>query len=292
MVLAEFQERLGPLQAWLFPRRLYLEIQDQVITAMALSGRRLIWFDQLRLPPGLCSGGRLLNGPAMADQLGDWLVQRGYAGARIWAVLPGAASEVRLLKGSAPAKLMHKEFDALRLPWPAETAVDLLHVPLPSCPGSSVAVAVEEALLEEWIDAFADAGLVLDAMEAAPVCALRSIGLQTGWLLGLEPEQSWLFRLEKGAPTWQWRLPPPTENGALRAELDQCLSYWQSRAPQSSSISVVASAALPASVVEALRMELQWIDPLAAGALQNGLPDQPEFSLALLWGMAMSELQP
>ena len=291
-MLAGVQERLGPLQAWLFPQRVYLELQDQAITAMVLEGRRLTWLDQLTLPPGLCVGGRPLNGPALADRLGDWLVEQGYAGARIWAVLPGAASELRLLKGSAIAPLMPKELEALQLPWPAETAVDLLHSPLPTCPGSSVSVAVEAALLEDWIDVFADAGLGLDALEAAPVCALRGVGLQSGWLLGLEPEQSWLLRLEQGAPTWQWRLPPPAEPGALQVELDQCLSYWHSRVPRQSSIAVVAAAALPASCVEALRGELEWMDPLAAGALENGLADPPALSLGLLWGLAAAEVQP
>ncbi|UPM49571.1 hypothetical protein MY494_09510 [Synechococcus sp. A10-1-5-1] len=292
MVLAGVQERLGPLQAWLFPQRVYLELQDQTITAMVLSGRRLTWLDQLTLPPGLCAGGRPLNGQALADLLGDWLVERGYAGARIWAVLPGAASELRLLKSSAALPVMPKELEALRLPWPAETAVDLLRAPLPSCPGSSVSVAVEAALLEDWIEVFADAGLGLDALEAAPVCALRGVGLQSGWLLGLEPEQSWLLRLEQGSPTWQWRLPPWAEHEALQAELDQCLSYWQSRAPRPSAIAVVASAAVPASGLGALRVELEWMDPLAAGELENGLSHPVEVPLGLIWGLAAAEVQP
>jgi hypothetical protein len=58
VVLAGVQERLGPLQAWLFPQRVYLELQDQAITAMVLGGRGLSWVDQLSLPPGLCTGGR------------------------------------------------------------------------------------------------------------------------------------------------------------------------------------------------------------------------------------------
>ena len=81
-MLAGVQERLGPLQAWLFPQRVYLELQDQAITAMVLDGRRLTWLDQLTLPPGLCIGGRPQNGSALADRLGDWLVEQGYAGAR------------------------------------------------------------------------------------------------------------------------------------------------------------------------------------------------------------------
>ena len=153
-------------------------------------------------------------------------------------------------------------------------------------------MAVEAALLEDWIEVFADAGLVLDALEAAPVCALRGVGLQSGWLLGLEPEQSWLLRLEQGSPTWQWRLPPSAEHEALQAELDQCLSYWQSRAPRSSAIAVVASAAVPASGLGALGVELEWMDPLAAGELENGLSHPVEVPLGLLWGLAAAEVQP
>ena len=78
----------------------------------------------------------------------------------------------------------------------------------------------------------------------------------------------------------------------MQAELDHCLSYWQSRAPRPSSIAMVVSAALPASCVEALRGELEWMDPLAAGALENGLADPPALSLGLLWGLAAAEVQP
>ena len=99
-----------------------------------------------------------------------------------------------------------------------------------------------------------------------------------------------MLRLEQGAPTWQWRLPPPAEPGALQAELDQCLSYWHSRAPRPSSIPAVAAAALPASCVEALRGELEWMDPLVDGALENGLADPPALSLGLLWGLAEVQL--
>ena len=63
-MLSLYEERLGPLQAWLFPQRVYLELQDQAITAMVLSGRGLSWVDQLSLPPGLCQGGRPVSGSA------------------------------------------------------------------------------------------------------------------------------------------------------------------------------------------------------------------------------------
>ena len=63
-MLSLYEERLGPLQAWLFPQRVYLELQDQAITAMVLSGRGLSWVDKLSLPPGLCQGGRPVSGSA------------------------------------------------------------------------------------------------------------------------------------------------------------------------------------------------------------------------------------
>ena len=89
---------------------------------MVLDGRRLTWLDQLTLPPGLCVGGRPLNGPALADRLGDWLVEQGYAGARIWAVLPGAASELRLLKGSTLAPLIEGAHQRLIVRGPGGTS--------------------------------------------------------------------------------------------------------------------------------------------------------------------------
>ena len=295
-MLSGVQERLGPLKAWLFPQRVYLELQDQAITGMVLSGRRLTWLEQLPLSPGLCSAGRPLNSSALADLLGDWLVECGYGSARIRAVLPGAASELRLLKGSGLERIaMPKELEALRLPWPSETAVDVMRSSLPSSPGSSVAVAVEAALLEDWIDVFADAGLALDALEAASVCALRSAVRQSGWLLGLEPEQSWLLRMEQGAPLWQWGLPPVVELEALQNELSQCLRYWDTQAPRPRSIDVVASAAVPASAQEALRgsmtEDLEWMDPFRNAELEDGLSEPREWSLGLLWGLAAAELQ-
>ena len=41
MVLSGVIDRLAPLQAWLFPQRVYLQIEDQWITAMAIEGAAL-----------------------------------------------------------------------------------------------------------------------------------------------------------------------------------------------------------------------------------------------------------
>lgn len=56
MVLAGVQERLAPLQAWLFPRRVLLELSDQAITAMALRHGQVVWLERIPLPEGLCQG--------------------------------------------------------------------------------------------------------------------------------------------------------------------------------------------------------------------------------------------
>jgi len=299
VVLSGVQERLAPLQSWLFPQRLYLELQDTAITAMVLQGRRLTWLDQLVLQPGLCQAGRPINPPALADLLGDWLIESGYAGAHISAVLPGSAAELRVLKSDQPIEsgqfALPKQIEALRLPWPSETAVDVVHAPLPSLPGSYLSVAVESALLETWIELFADSGFTLDYLEAAPACALRSMGGQSGLLLGLDSDQSWLLRMEEGAPIWQWRLPSLTDLAALQEEFSQCLSFLKINASCAASVLAVASAALPASGLDHLQrgigLGLDWIDPLAAGQLESSLSDLTGNSLGLLWGLVLEDVE-
>jgi len=300
LVLSGVQERLAPLQTWLFPQRLYLELQDQAITAMALKGRRVQWLDQIAIPPGLCAAGRLLNGPALVDLLGDWLVESGYAGARVSAVLPGSATELRLLRGEGPFDssrfALPKQLAPLALPWPLETPVDVLCCSLPSLAGSTLSVAVEAALLEGWLELFADAGFNLDSLEASPICALRALQLEGGLLLGVESDQSWLISVEQGAPIWQWRLPPLNQLQSLQTELNQCLSYFKTRKMLPASISVVACAALPSAPLETLQrsipLQLDWFDPLAAGQLESSLNDLAGHSLGLLWGLAAAEMQP
>lgn len=40
-----------PLRAFLFPQRVYLQLEDQAITAMALQGGSVTWLERVLLPP-------------------------------------------------------------------------------------------------------------------------------------------------------------------------------------------------------------------------------------------------
>ncbi|MEO1979175.1 MAG: hypothetical protein ABGZ24_01500, partial [Fuerstiella sp.] len=68
------QDRLAPLQAWLFPRRLYLQLEDQAITGMILNGSRIVWLERLELPEGVCTDGETLQ--TGAQGAGNQVVRR------------------------------------------------------------------------------------------------------------------------------------------------------------------------------------------------------------------------
>ena len=52
MVLSGLQDQLAPLKSWLFPRRVYLQLEDQAFTAMVLDGERVAWLERVPLPEG------------------------------------------------------------------------------------------------------------------------------------------------------------------------------------------------------------------------------------------------
>ena len=317
MVLSAVQDRLAPLQAWLFPRRVYLELQDQAITAMVLAGRRLQWCETLPLPEGVVVAGEPLRPEALGDLIGDWLLERGYGGARVRAVLPWRASAWRLLQwpagssGQPLRQLLAAQADALALDWPLEQ-LDLQLLPLAD-PDSALLLAAPLALLEAWISVFAQAGLGLDGLEAAGVCGLRALADPSDRLLLLcEAGQSWLLCLQAGEPQWQWPLPPLAQPAALLEALEPCLAHWQRRVPElrARPLQVLGTAATTAAAADddhdallALQAQLQTrgpggaalVDPLAQSWLQPMLEGRgcpPGAALALLWGLAAAELQP
>ena len=115
VVLSGVQDRLAPLQAWLFPQRVYLELQDTAITAMALHGRQLVWLERVPLPAGTCVAGHPMAPDALGDLLGDWLLERGFGGARVRAVLPSQATAVRLLQGEGAQNTISRKHAQLRV---------------------------------------------------------------------------------------------------------------------------------------------------------------------------------
>jgi type IV pilus assembly protein PilM len=135
VVLSGLQDRLAPLRTWLFPRRVYLQLEDQAISAMALEGERIAWQERVPLPAGLCVNGEPLMVEALGDLLGDLLVERGYAGAHVKAVLPRAATAWRLIEWpeaawpEQPELLVRQQQDELGLPWSLQDA-DVLLDPL------------------------------------------------------------------------------------------------------------------------------------------------------------------
>ncbi len=283
MVLSGLQDRLAPLNSWLFPRRVYLQLEDQALSAMVLEGERIAWQERVPLPPGLCVNGEPLLAEALGDLLGDLLVERGYPAARVKAVLPRAATAWRLIEwpGAAwpeqPELLVRQQQDELGLPWLLQDA-DLLLDPLLGDPPRSVLVAAQRTVLEAWIEVFSQAGVALDGLEALPICLWRAVKPQLGKgvqaLLQLEPDQSWLLALDQGQPLGEWPLPGADDREALAAALQQ----WRQRH---------APVACTVVGAEALVQELNELLPdwLGCPVLPLDLPGVE----AALWGLAAGE---
>ena len=99
-------DRLIPLQTWLFPSQVLLELDDHFVTLLALHHQGPIptvkWLERVPLPAGTCEQGIPVRTEALADFIGDLLVERGFAAARVAAVLPALASEWHLVQWPGP----------------------------------------------------------------------------------------------------------------------------------------------------------------------------------------------
>lgn len=306
MVLSGVQERLGPwlapslgprlapFNSWLFPRRVHLEIQDRALTALALDGRCIAWCETLPLPEGVLVGGHPQAVEALGDLLGDWLIERGYGGARLKAVLPWRASAWRVLQwpATAPGRPLADLLPVELGPEAFGAPLEQLDLNLHPLRGGEEALlyGARADLLEAWMAVVAQAGLELDGLEAAGLCCVRAAAAaQARWLLCVEPEQCWLVLLRDGAPRWQWPLPGPHQAAALGEALGACRGYIQRVDPAvlATPLALVAagggglelSALLPElrSVVTA---GVEPLDPLGGG------------TLGLLWGLALTEMEP
>ena len=256
MVVSGLQDRLAPLNSWLFPRRVYLQLEDQAFTAMVLEGERIAWQERVPLPAGSCVNGEPLLVEALGDLLGDLLVERGYPGAHVKAVLPRAATAWRVIEWpdaawpEQPELLVRQQQDQLALPWTLQDA-DLWLEPLLGDPPRSLLVAVQRALLEAWIEVFSQAGVALDGLEPLPICLWRAVKPQLGEgvqaVLQLEADCSWLLALDQGQPLGEWLLPPPDQAEALTAALRQ---WRESQAP------VACTVVGPDALVQALNAQL------------------------------------
>jgi Tfp pilus assembly PilM family ATPase len=258
----------------------YLQLEDQAFTAMVLDGERVAWLERVPLPEGLCVDGEPKAVEALGDLLGDLLVERGYAGARVKAVLPRTATAWRVIEWpdaswpAHPELVVRQQQLELDLPWSPQDA-DLLLEPLLGAQPRSLLVAVQRSVLEAWIEVCNQASLALDAVEALPICLWRAVspqfplgeGVQV--LLQLEPDQSWLLALDQGQPLGEWLMPVASDH----EELSLALARWQRRYSPAAAIVLGGE---PASA-EALGC------PASGFARVEGVP--------ALWGLAEAELR-
>jgi Tfp pilus assembly PilM family ATPase len=300
------------LQAWLFPRRVLLELGDQAITALALRHGQVVWLERIPLPEGLCQGGEPQQPEALGDLIGDLLIERGWALAHVRAVLPAAASHCRLVEwpdGQWPADpeaVLLERQEQLALPVPLHDA-DLRLVPLALDPPTSLLVAVPADLLEAWIAVFATAGVALDGLEAASLCLCRGLepllreasSDQLTALVELGAQTSQLLLVRHGLPVYERRWPSALEPAELAVQIRQCQSFWRQQDPGAAGLQVLlhGSRAAAPGWAEALETPVLVVDPLALGWWQPAqLPPSSAapagVELLGLWGLALAEQSP
>jgi Tfp pilus assembly PilM family ATPase len=303
---------LAPLRAWLFPPRIYLQLDDRAVTAMALDGRRIVWLERVPLPQGLCENGEPVRVDSLSDLFGDLLVERGFVGARIDAVLPPAASQMRLVQWPGgrwpddPERMLALNEKQLGFRTSLQY-LDLHLIELDRHPPTSLVVSVQSVILNRWIEVFSNAGVSLDSVEAAKLCVCRGLrpilsSQRLAAVLQLENVRSSLLILEDGVPVFERRLPGAEQPDVLSAELERSLLFWRQSASggvDEQPLLLVHGAALwPEAELEVLAAALgcPWrvIDPLLEGWLldvsfeHDEHPDGP--ALAALWGLAAKEV--
>ena len=302
-MLAGIVDRLIPLQAWLFPSRVLLELNDHFVTLLALDHQGSIptvkWLERVPLPAGTCEQGIPVRIEALADFIGDLLVERGFATARVAAVLPTLSSEWHLVQWPGadwpedPRRLLIERGRQAGFRLPIQSA-DLRVIHLEPDDGaiapSSLVIAVRKALLLGWIETFATAGLSLDGLEAGQVCVLRALEPllnetpdgQVVAVFELSKDSSHLLLLQRGIPVYERRLAGFLAGiGVLADELRRSIDFWRQQERGVTSVQLVlhgSQAALPEEVVEPLRQRLPaWqlvvADPITLGWLQG--PAEP-----------------
>jgi Tfp pilus assembly PilM family ATPase len=303
LVLAGIVDRLIPLQAWLFPSRVLLELDDHFVTLLALDHQGSIptvkWLERVPLPAGTCDQGIPVRIEALADFIGDLLVERGFATARVVAVLPTLSSEWHLVQWPGadwpedPRRLLIERGRQAGFRLPIQSA-DLRVIHLEPDDGaiapSSLVIAVRKALLLGWIETFATAGLSLDGLEAGQVCVLRALEPllnetpdgQVVAVFELSKDSSHLLLLQRGIPVYERRLAGSLAGiGVLADELRRSIDFWRQQERGVTSVQLVlhgSQAALSEEVVEPLRQRLPaWqlvvADPITLGWLQG--PAEP-----------------
>jgi hypothetical protein len=238
------------------------------------------------LPEGLCVNGAPQVVAALGDLFGDLLVERGFAGARVKAVLPRAATVWRVVEWpdgqwpDEPEVLVRQQQLELDLPWSLQDE-DVFLEPLCTQPPRSLLVAVQRDLVEDWIEVFNQAGVAFDGLEALPICLWRAVRPQLGegvqMLLELDHHQCRLLAFEQDQPLGDWELPAAVDLEALA----DAVQKWSTRYAPSGGIVTAADGEMKALLPELERWAccpLTW-----SSRRMDVLP---------LWGLAVAEIQP
>jgi hypothetical protein len=257
----------------------YLQLEDQAFTAMVLDRERVEWLERVPLPEGLCVSGQPTAVEALGDLIGDLLIERGFPGARVKAVLPRAATAWRVIEWpdvrwpDQPELVVRQQQDQLELPWSLQDA-DLRLEPLAGVQPRSLLMAVQRGVLEAWIEVFSQAGVALDGMEPLPICLWRAAEPQLGEglqvLLLLEEAESWLMALDQGAPLGEWPLPALTDPEALLSALQALQGRFHPSAALLSGEDPALEALLP-ELEGALECGLSWLEPRGETPALRGL---------------------
>jgi hypothetical protein len=277
--------------------RVYLQLQDAALTAMAVEGQRLTWLERVPLPEGICVQGIPQAPVALGDLLGDWLVERGHGGSCVKAVLPPmvcpwwvADPVTEQVDGNAPVD--------------SDDAFELLMQPITDAPQPcGLRVAVPKAVLDGWLAVFDQAAIGLEALQAAPLCQWNALAC----LRGREASGSALLQLQEGCNSLlRLAATHPHDEQALPGDLEPetALESMLGAMAQDTPLRrlwVVAdgwAADSLSTVVERLQLRLsmavQALDPVAMGWLQaedhcfasSGVSAVPW----TLWGLAAPEV--
>jgi len=174
---------------------------------MVLKGTRVCWLERLPLPAGVCERGLPQAPIALGDLLGDWLLERGYAPAQVWAVLPPDACSWHVLPWRPG---MDRDCEG--------EAVDVLIEPLQTASMAfAIEISVSRNLLMGWVAVCQQAEIQLVGLTAAVqsqwnglLAALgpeRWLSCEHGFLVQLGWSRSWLLTYKSTHPYQQQQLP-------------------------------------------------------------------------------------
>ncbi len=298
----QLQERLAPLRSWLFPPRACLELEDRSIILMA--GHRsggafqAEVLERVPLPAGLCDRGEPLRQEAVGDFIGDLLIERGLAGAHVRACLPMAASQWKLVQwpeGHWPEdsdEVLSRRGADSGFSFPIKAAYTReipLDTDLTGGAPTSLVVAVRQSLLQAWVETLAIAGVSLDALESAQVCALRALEplLETAppgqlvAVLGLRAEASRLLLVRRGIPVYERAFAAGGGAADLAEEIRRCLDFTLQHDPAATGARLlVHGPRAQGPLLEELGRLLPWplalLDPVAEGWLHLPEAFDPE----------------